>query len=80
MYFRPKVLMYLRAWLTYHYPVSTELHVNPVILVIPDTFDTMEVSGCERVCLSSEWLNVKALRDLSLTLQNQHPCMYSETM
>ncbi len=48
----------------------TVLHVDPVILVVPDALNPQIVGASERMWNASEGFNVEALWDLPLALQD----------
>ena len=60
---------------TYHYSLRAVLHIDPVVLVVPECLNTKVLVPVQRVVLSSSRLNKKALCHFSLTGQYQNPAV-----
>lgn len=53
--------------------VPTVLHVDPIVLMVPEALDAQEVVILGAVAACREWVNVKVLRHLTLPRQHQDP-------
>ena len=60
--------------------VRAVLHVDPVVVMIPDTLDAQVVSAVKCVSKSSQWFNEEALGDFTLSGQHQHPRVNAQSI
>lgn len=65
--------MYLAA-------IPTVLHVDPIVAVIPDAFNSKEAFVYGTVALSCECVDVEALWHFPLARKNQHPGVDPQTI
>ena len=64
----------------YLYTVRTVLHVDPVVLVVPDALYSQVGRVVQGMTCPRERLNEEAFRHLTLARQNQHPAVDSQTV
>lgn len=67
----PQVPRVLRA--PYLAASPAVLHVDPVVLVVPDALNPKEALIRGAVAVSREWVDEEVLRNLPLPSQNQNP-------
>lgn len=60
--------------------VPTVLHVDPVVLVVPQALDAQEVVILGAVAACRQRVNEKALGHLALPRQHQHPRMHTQAV
>lgn len=56
--------------------VPTVLHVNPVVLVVPEALDAQKVGILSFVTARCQWVDEEALRHLPLPGQHQDPAVH----